>query len=402
MKIAVFTKKTTFHQGYGGLETQNKVLCEGLVQKGHDITVFSPKWELSLEKSEENGVNYIFVDCVYRMGPIFGFFGTKQKNNWINRSVEDFEEIHHKGRFDIVLAQSSAGLGVIKKKDKLEVKAVSISHGSIVGEYKTFLASMELPQDLLLLVKNTGFTVKNFFRRQRDFVHGSNKIIAVSNFVKSSIMEETFVDEKKVVVIHNGVDPQDYFAKDDMVKRGKKALYVGQIIKSKGINDLMEIFSDDDLKNTAIDLAGTGEMLETCQAKVKSNEKFAGRVNFLGKINYQELKSKYYMNPDYGVFVLPTKRYEGLPMVLVEAMFSGLPIVAYDMGGVADAVHDGKNGFLIKPGDVSDFKNKIMEIINNDKLKEEMSQNSLKLAYDQFTSRQMIDSYEKVMQEVLK
>ena len=43
MKIAVFTKATTFHEGYGGLETQNKALCEKLAERGHKVTIFSPQ-----------------------------------------------------------------------------------------------------------------------------------------------------------------------------------------------------------------------------------------------------------------------------------------------------------------------------------------------------------------------
>ena len=43
MQIAVFIKRTTLHPTFGGLETQNKLLCEGLVSRGHTVTIFSPK-----------------------------------------------------------------------------------------------------------------------------------------------------------------------------------------------------------------------------------------------------------------------------------------------------------------------------------------------------------------------
>ena len=81
MNIAVFTKKTTLHKGYGGLETLNKVLCEGLYEKGYNITVFSPTWNLGASERQENGIRYVFVDCVYRMGPVLGFFGSMQQSN---------------------------------------------------------------------------------------------------------------------------------------------------------------------------------------------------------------------------------------------------------------------------------------------------------------------------------
>ena len=401
MNIAVFTKKTTFHKGYGGLETQNRLLCEGLANRGHRITVFSPKWELSLDEANENDVKYIFVDCIYRMGPVFGFFGTVQKENWINRSFEEFTAIHEKNKFDLVLAQSSAGLGVIKKKRELNVKAISISHGSITGEYKTFLSSMELPKDLLLLIKNTGFAAKNFFRRQREFVHGSNKIIAVSNFVKESLVDETFVMDRKIEVIHNGVDPERFFPQGKKISRGNKILYVGQIIKSKGILDLMKMFISPELKNLRIDMVGAGELLGTVQNRTLSDEKLKNRIHFLGKVPYDELVEKYYKNKEYGIFVLPTKRYEGFPMVLVESMFSALPTVAYDKGGVKDAVEDGENGFLVKQDDTNEFKKKVLQIAEDKDLRQKMSDNALKIAYEKYTLQNMLDQYEKVIKEVV-
>ncbi len=401
MNIAVFTKKTTFHKGYGGLETQNKILCEGLANRGHRITVFSPKWEFSLDEVNENGVKYIFIDCIYRMGPVFGFFGTVQKENWINRSFEEFTTIHEKNKFDLVLAQSSAGLGVIRRKRELDIKAISISHGSITGEYKTFLSSMELPKDLLLLIKNTGFAAKNFFRRQREFVHGSNKIIAVSNFVKESLVDETFVMDRKIEVIHNGVDPKRFFPQGKKISRGNKILYVGQIIKSKGILDLMKMFIDPELTNLRIDMVGAGELLGTVQNRTLSDEKLKNRIHFLGKVPYDELVEKYYKNKEYGIFVLPTKRYEGFPMVLVESMFSALPTVAYDKGGVKDAVEDGENGFLVKQDDTNEFKKKVLQIAEDKDLRQKMSDNALKIAYEKYTLQNMLDQYEKVIKEVV-
>jgi glycosyltransferase involved in cell wall biosynthesis len=402
MKIAVFSKKTTLHQGYGGLETQNEALCRGLSERGHQITVFSPQWDLEIEKTRKDQLNYVFVNCVYRMGPVFGFFGSRQKENWINRSVEEFEKIHQKERFDLVLAQSSSGLGVIKKKKKLGIKIISISHGSIIGEYKTFISTVKFPQDSLKLVKNTGFVLKNFFRRQREFVHGSDKIIAVSNFVKKSLLEETFTYEDKIRVIHNGVSAQTFASHEDLTVRGQRILYVGQIIKSKGVFDLIDLFQKEELKDQKLEIIGGGEEFLQLEKMLQESSYLRENISLLGKIPYDKLIKNYYLNQEYGLFIFPTLRYEGLPMVLVEAMFSGLPVVAYDMGGVGDAVEDGKTGFLIEPGNKSQLKDKCLQVLNDSKLRKDLSRNALQRAYDKFTLEKMLDSYEKVIWEVLK
>ncbi len=401
MKIAVFAKKTTLHKDYGGLETQNKVLCEGLASRGHELIVFSPKWNLTLDEAHENGVKYVFVDCVYRMGPLLGFFGSWQKNNWINRSVQEFNKFHQKEVFHIALAQSSAGLGIIKKKRDLEIRVISISHGTIIGEYKTFLTNAHFPKDLFLFLKNTGFILKNFFRRQRDFVHGSDKVVAVSNYVRTALIEETFILEDKVVVIHNGVDEKAFFQPHNL-PRGSKVLYVGQIIASKGVNDILTIFKEKEFSTVQIDLLGSGDLLEKLREEVLFHPNLRDHVNLVGKIaSYNKLIEKYYKNKEYGLFILPTKRFEGLPMVLIEAMFSGLPVVAYDAGGVKDALVNEETGYLVEKGNIELFKEKMLHIINNKKVSQEFSENSLKIAKERFTTTKMLDSYEEIIKEVL-
>jgi len=88
-------------------------------------------------------------------------------------------------------------------------------------------------------------------------------------------------------------------------------------------------------------------------------------------------------------------------MVLVEAMFVGLPIVVYDMGGVRDAVFDGETGFLVAPGDYAEFKNKILELLQNSDLRAQMNAKSLEYAKKNFTINKMVDDYEQVFKEVL-
>jgi glycosyltransferase involved in cell wall biosynthesis len=81
-------------------------------------------------------------------------------------------------------------------------------------------------------------------------------------------------------------------------------------------------------------------------------------------------------------------------------MFSALPIVAYDMGGIKDGIWDGENGYLIEPDNTNDFKQKVMQILDDDKLRQGMAENSLNKAYEYFTLKHMLNEYEKVIKEV--
>jgi len=395
MRIAVFIKSTTFHKGYGGLETQNRALCEELVTRGHDILVFSPQHELRFETKYENGVKYHFVPCVYRLARF-------NKENWFFKSYEIFSKFHKGGPFDLVVSQSSAGLGVSLKKKKQGVPVISISHGSILGELKTRFQTVDCVKDYGRLLKDLPFVVNVFFGRQRQFIHASNRIIAVSSSVKKAIVNETFISPEKVAVVNNGIDPSKIGCTKPMTFSSKatdgRVLYVGQVIKSKGVETLLELSKETKFSGVSFDLIGGGDFLEKLQKIVRKDR--LPNFHLYGKMPYEQVLS-YFKDPSVSLFAFPTRREEGFPMVLVEAMFVGLPIVVYDMGGVRDAVFDGETGFLVAPGDYAEFKNKILELLQNSDLRAQMNAKSLEYAKKNFTINKMVDDYEQVFKEVL-
>lgn len=83
------------------------------------------------------------------------------------------------------------------------------------------------------------------------------------------------------------------------------------------------------------------------------------RIEFLGnRSNIEELLA------DADIFILPSK-WEGLPLSILEAMRAGLPVIATDTGGVAEAVTDGVTGYLTPPGDVAMLRNRIEQLIRS-------------------------------------
>ena len=102
----------------------------------------------------------------------------------------------------------------------------------------------------------------------------------------------------------------------------------------------------------------------------------------------------------FDAFVFPTARVEGFPMVLVEAMFGRLPVVAFNLGGVSDAVTDGETGFLLEPGKFGDFKNKLVELKNDPESARKMGVNAVNKAMERFTLDKMLDSYEEIFMEL--
>lgn len=100
------------------------------------------------------------------------------------------------------------------------------------------------------------------------------------------------------------------------------------------------------------------------------------------------------------LFMLPSN-YEGLPIVIIEAMSLGKPVVASDVGGIREIVTNGKNGFVVK-NSAGNFADKIRYILENESISRRFSANALKRYAKDLTVEKMVDSYVKVYAEIKK
>ena len=436
MNIAVFIKNTTHHSLYGGLETQNETLCSGLAARGHNVVVFTPKKDVSHDTLESNGVLYVFVPCEFRN---FNLFFSHKQTSWANRSIKYFKEYSSNNKFDIVISQSSAGMGIIKNKSTLKIKVISVAHGSKIGEARSAFNGLSSLKSYIRFLFDIPHVLYAYFISQRFFILNSNEIIAVSNYVKQAIISETFVSETKVTVVKNGINPSviEGLAKSvrqEQLQEPKKLkfIYIGRVLKEKGlfllidaINMLAEVAvnfpesvskgeSDGDGVGSGdsvskdigkgagqlfwdLTIVGSGKDIESLKKYVKTLG-LESKVRFLGHLDYQSTLKEL---SGSDIFVFPTIRVEGLPMVLVEAMFFKKAIIASDIGGVSDAISANKTGLLTPPGDVEQLVHSMSSLIKNPKERNRLSENAKIKAYKEFTDTVMLDNYENVIKRVL-
>jgi glycosyltransferase involved in cell wall biosynthesis len=83
-------------------------------------------------------------------------------------------------------------------------------------------------------------------------------------------------------------------------------------------------------------------------------------------------------------------------------MFAGLPTVAFDIGGVSDAVREGETGFLVEPKNIEEFKSRLLKLLNDSDLRQKMGNRALEVAKRDFSMSVMIDKYEEIFKKVLK
>lgn len=205
-------------------------------------------------------------------------------------------------------------------------------------------------------------------------IKNSNKIVTLTKKEADYIKKRFFLNDYKVINIYNSLDENllnDLLPYD---KSNNKIITVGRIDYQKGYEYLVEVAKEIFEKHPDWEwhIYGDGE------------QNYKNEIIDLIKQNNLEnhiiLKGSscdiYDLYQDYSFYVM-TSRYEGLPMVLLEAKAKKLPIVSFDINsGPSDIIRDGVDGFLIKTFDCEAMANKICELIENPELRQKLSDNA--------------------------
>jgi len=199
-------------------------------------------------------------------------------------------------------------------------------------------------------------------------------IVANSNKTKAEI-SKYLGRQNDVFIIPSGVDIEKYQCPDNTENTGAFVLlFVGHEFERKGlevlINSLLELPEKIVLKV----VGGRGSSINLYKDLV-NEQKLQNRVIFLGSVSM--LEDSYLSS---NLFVLPSI-YEGLPLVCLESMASGLPNLVTHVGGMKDLVIDRKNGFFVER-DPKSIANKVLELYSNPELYQAMRSNARATALD--------------------
>lgn len=133
-------------------------------------------------------------------------------------------------------------------------------------------------------------------------------------------------------------------------------------------------------------LIGDGPMLNECQNAINN----AGLQNSVYLMGEKADASQYFWDSDIAVL---TSNYEACPLAVIEAMATGTPVVASDVGGTGDIVIHGETGYLYKPGCEEEAAQRITDIILDKQLREDMGQTALRRYEMNYSVEKMVDQY---------
>lgn len=218
--------------------------------------------------------------------------------------------------------------------------------------------------------------------------HRDVRPVAIGGIVHDSIAKEYHLQDNQILDINNGVDLAKY-ASSATRQNVNNFVAVGRMTSAKNYPLMLRSFKRvlESYPDKSLTILGDGELEQDIHSLAESlglmdNVKFAGNVPNVAE--YLGAADCFVMSSDY----------EGLPLSMVEAMASGLPVVATKAGGVVDLVTDGEQGYLCEVGNEQDLADSIIKMINSDNI-QDFSQRAIAKA-DEFSLDKCINEYEKV------
>ena len=361
--------------------------AKALVQKGFEVHVITPHNQGAVYEEIMDGI-YVHRFKWWEPKPfkaLVYFKGLKDNIRLITYFISMFFSLikaNRKYNFELMHAHSTIPTGFI---------------AAIVSKL------MKIP----LFITAHGMDIYNFeqyfiFRRIMLFsLNSCNKAIAVSEDLVEKI-RSLGVNEDKIVHLINAVDTNRFKPSEDKSLRNEYQisnkeiliLFVGYLDVFKGIFEVIDAFYELYKKNNNVRLMMVGEGPKEEKLKQKVSELgLKNVVTFTGDIAPIKIH-KYYQAAD--IFVLPS-HVKGVPVVVIEAMACGLPVVVSN----TEIIEDGLNGFLIPINNPEALTMKLDILINDKYLREKFSKESLKTIDEKFNIDKKVEKLIKLYNDSL-
>ena len=403
MNICMLSKSMIVHQ-MGGMEIHARGLSELAAAMGHTVTVITtrhPKGEIAQEEINKVVIHYLPTTKM-----------AHYSSSWWRESAKKITQLHKRSKFDIVWAESFSGYYYAWKiKGLINVPILSILQGggfigSIMGQWRAVSSIRELFVFLVKSLPEYIFLGLPLFWRTLRYSDG---IVCVSNESAKVIKREFFTDPEKIFVVYNSVDT-DIFKPDQNKRKTirekysidesmKVILMSGVIHKQKGMHIGLKAFLEikKKISNSKMIIVGDGPQLDSLK-RLANSLNIGDDVIFCGLVPNAELPL-YYNAAD--ILLNPTLRDEGLPIVIVEAMACGLPIVTSRVGGTPSTIDDGVSGFFVGAKDSVVLATKTIEILSSPERMAQFSRSAREKVLRRFDRKIWIKKYLEISQEVI-
>ncbi len=228
------------------------------------------------------------------------------------------------------------------------------------------------------------FVIQGMEERRRILSSPEIRLVCVSNYLKEIIIGFGYPPEN-ITVIHNGVNSGFFRPGSEQPER--MVLFVGRFIKPKGLGDFVTTAKEVKRRLKEVEFVAIGGKMEQDETPVTK----------IGWLPRSDLIA-YYQKAT--CLCIPSSLPEPLPTVALEAMACGKPIVAYSVGGIPEIVDNGKDGFLVQPGDVQALSERVAYLLENKEIAQTMGESARRKLIRSFSLKTMADCYERLYSSI--
>lgn len=371
MKIAFIGQKG-IPMKFGGVEKHVERLAVGLAERGHDVYAYTRPWYTDSNLKTYKKVKLISLKSVKTKN-----FDTISHSFRASLDVlkKDYDIVHYHGVGPALLAW-------IPKLFKPSCKVVI-----------TFHCIDRFHQKWGLLARLA------LYLGEWAAVHFSDDTITVSKTLQNYCADTYSAD---TIYIPNGVDAVKDAAPTIIKKKygltqGSYVLFLSRLVKHKGAHYLVEAYNQLQTDKKLV-IAGGSAFTDDYVKFLKKEAQYNPNIIFTGNIEggsreWAELYSNAYL------FVHPSES-EGLPIVVLEAMSFGLPVLASNIPENMEALAGG-HGFSFKNKNVTDLKNKLKHLLRSTKMVKTVGLDAKKFVLENYNWIDIVNSVEHVYNELL-
>ena len=374
LSLAVFNTQPP-HLYFGGVERRIVEMAKSL-RNEVGTTVYSGTKAGFRKPASVNGVTLV---------PCFSTDALFPADNWFfNRTIAGAVDVI---KADVYEAHTVSGYGFLKALRERGIRKPFIQtvHGVLADEY---VQSLQRGSPTLR-AKLANFVMWQLSRFEEESAKNATLVVTISEYSRRKIMQFYGVDRAKIRIVPNGVDTQRFKPSKGCEKIKRQigidsklcVLFVGRLIPRKGLLYLVEAAKQivKEFSQTTFLIVGDGPLKNHLISYLKKM-KLSGNFVFLGDVSESALPALYNCAD---VFVLPSIQ-EGQGIALLEAQATAKPIVAFDVGGVREAVLDKETGLIMKP-DSGKLADAIMKLLANWSLREKMGIKGREFVVDNFS-----------------
>lgn len=346
--------------GWGGQEIRTLTESEGMIERGHQVTIACPEHSKIYEAALKRGITAVALPIQKKkLSSLWAMYQYLSAND-----------------FDVINTHSSTDSWLV----------------SLCLAWKKNRPRIVRTRHLSTEVHNNRSTLW-LYNKGNDF------IVTTGEQLRQTLHNHNGIPLEKMKSIPTGIDQSRFVPADNKDEvRQKLDLPVDKTIIGilatlrswKGHEYLINAFAQLSRDDVHLLIVGDGPQYETVKQQV-TELGIADKVTMPGN---QENVVPWLQAMD--IFCLPSYGNEGVPQGIMQAMLCRLPIVSTDVGSILEVLHPGKNGLKVKTRDVETVQEALESLVNNAEMREHFANYSLDHALANCTKDKMVDDMESV------